>query len=107
MPILLHVRTQIDMTYIDGIVCEDDTYEVSGNCQLIQGGNGWAPAWEVCDLLISAPGGDVDTSRAIPDCLPSNWEDVAECALAEKAGEDRDNDDGMPDEDMHPCRIGR
>ncbi len=67
---------------------EDNTYEVKAIAELEPGGNGWAPQWSLTNLHISAPDGEVDTSRACRDMLPSNWVDVAEDALTSKAGED-------------------
>jgi len=84
----MKVRCQIDLHWSDGVDSYDDTYEVAGLVERVPGGNGWADSFSVCDVTISGPTGDLATSRAIPELLPSNWLDEAEEALCEKAAED-------------------
>lgn len=83
------VTTVVDIAWTDGETSYDDRYEVSGLVEREDGGNGWSDQYTVIgELLISAPDGDVLTSRAIPDFLPSNWIDEAASALCEQAGQD-------------------
>ena len=98
----IHVRCVIDLAWNDGETMYDDRYEVSCLAHREPGGNGWAESFSITSILISAPDGDVATSRAVPECLPSSWYDEAESALAEQAREDYDNlEDDRPD----PCTL--
>ncbi len=90
----MDVRCIIDMAHTDGEVMYDDQYEVAGKVDVMPRGNGFAEEFFVYDISISAPGGLVDTSRAIPEMLPSSWFLEAEDALSEKAAEDLANGDG-------------
>lgn len=96
----IHVRCILDLAWADGETMYDDRYEVSGLAHREPCGYGWADSFcfSITDVLISAPDGDVATSRAVPECLPSSWYDEAESALAEQAREDYDNrEDDRPD----------
>lgn len=101
MSLIRKVTTVLDICWTDGVQMYDDRYEVSGLVEREDPGCGWAEQFTVVgDLLISAPDGDVETSRAIPECLPSSWQDEAESALCEQASEDFYNgESGGPDPD--------
>ncbi len=66
----------------------DDEYEVTCVVDIMEPGGGWQREFEVYDILISAPGGTVEGSRAIPEMLPSSWYLEAQDALLDQAAED-------------------
>ncbi len=82
------VKCMISLAWSDSETMYDDDYEVCGLVDVLESGYGFARQFRVYDIRISAPGGSVKGSRAVPEFLPSDWHSVAEDALVDQASED-------------------
>jgi hypothetical protein len=81
----VYVIAYIAFTNLQG---ETNDYEVGAEVEYVQGGNGWAPSYEVGEPEFSAPDCELKYSRLAQDpqggdVFPTGWSDAVEERLVE------------------------